>query len=404
MKLILREHYLNKIINVIGTPDIKIITGVRRSGKSKLLESFKKFIEKNIKNSNIIHINFNSPINEKLKNYNDLYNYIEEKYIKNKDNFVLIDEVQMCEGFEKALNWIHAEEKFDIYVTGSNAFLLSSDLATLFTGRTFKIEMYPFSFNEFIKYYNYNDIEEAFDKYVLEGGFAGSYLYKTAEEKYEYIKEIYNTLIIRDINQKYNIRNKVLMERLSDFLMDNISNITSLRNIAKELSNTSSNNEMISDRTINNYVNYLSNAFAFYKIRRYDIQGKKYLSYQDKYYLVDHSLKFAKLGTKNINYGRLYENIVAIELLRRGYELYVGVLKNKEIDFVAMKKDEKIYIQVSDDISNEETFKREVNPLLKIRDAYPKMLIARTKHNDYQYEGIKIVNIASWLNNNNNIF
>ena len=397
MKLITRETYLNSMINVIGTPDIKIITGVRRSGKSKLLEAFKKYIENNISNINIIHINFNTPIYDKFKDYNDLYNYIEEKYIPKKKNFVLIDEVQMCNNFEKALNWIHAEEKFDIYVTGSNAFLLSSDLATLFTGRTFKIEMYPFSFKEFIKYYNYKDIDDAFNKYVLEGGLPGSYLYTNIEEKYNYIADVYDTLIVRDINQKYKIRNKLLMDSLSDFLMDNISNLTSIRNIAKAISNKT---ETITDKTSSNYIKYLCNAFAFYKVRRYDIQGKKYLASQDKYYLVDHSFKYAKLGTKNINYGRVYENIVAMELFRRGYEIYVGILKNKEIDFVALKRNEKIYIQVADDISNEETFKREVNSLLQIKDAYPKILIARTKHDTYQYEGIKVIDIANWLNEN----
>ena len=257
--------------------------------------------------------------------------------------------------------------------------------------------MYPFSFKEFIKYYNYKDIDDAFNKYVLEGGLPGSYLYKNIEEKYNYIADVYDTLIVRDINQKYKIRNKLLMDSLSDFLMDNISNLTSIRNIAKAISNK---NETITDKTSSNYIKYLCNAFAFYKVRRYDIQGKKYLASQDKYYLVDHSFKYAKLGTKNINYGRVYENIVAMELFRRGYEIYVGILKNKEIDFVALKRNEKIYIQVADDISNEETFKREVNSLLQIKDAYPKILIARTKHDTYQYEGIKVIDIANWLNEN----
>ena len=394
MKLIEREFYLNKLINVIGTIDIKIITGVRRSGKSKLLEAFKNYVEKNIKDSNIIHINYNLPEFEDLTDYHNLYNYIESKYTDNKKNFVLIDEVQMCECFEKAINGLHAKEKYDIYLTGSNAFLLSSDLATLFTGRTFEIEVYPFSFKEYLKYYEYNDIFEAFDKYVIEGGLAGSYLYKTIEDKYKYIYDIYNTLIIRDINKKYDIRNKNLIDNLTNFLMDNISNLTSSRNIAKILTNTDNN---VNHKTISKYIEYLCNAFAFYKIRRYDIQGKKYLATQDKYYLSDHSFKYAKLGTKNMNYGRIYENIVAIELLRRGYELYVGVLYKTEIDFVAIKQNEKIYIQVSDDISNEETFNREITPLLKIKDAYPKIVIARTKHNTYQYEGIQIIDIANWL-------
>ncbi len=398
MYLIEREQYIKKMINVIGTPDIKVITGVRRSGKSKLLEAFKDYIVNNIENYNIIHINFNIKKFDNLKNCDYLYNYINEHYENNKNNFVLIDEVQMCKYFEKTINWIHAEEKYDIYITGSNAFLLSSDLATLFTGRTFPIEIYPFSFKEFVKYYNYKDLNEALDKYVLEGGMSGSYLYKTNEEKYEYLKDVYDTLIVRDIQKKYKIRNTLLLDMLNDFLMDNISNLISSRSIARELSKTKKE-KYISDKTINNYIKYLTNAFAFYKVRRYDIQGKKYLSTQDKYYLVDHSFKYARIGTKNMNYGRIYENIVAIELLRRGYELYVGILYKKKIDFVAIKKDEKIYIQVADDISNEETFKREVDSLLQIKDAYPKILIARTKHDNYQYEGIQVIDIANWLFN-----
>ena len=397
MKLIERKFYISKLINVIGTPDIKVVTGVRRSGKSKLLDAFKVFLLTTNSNSNIIHINFNIKKYDKLKNSENLYNYISENYIKGKDNFVLIDEIQMCKEFEKVINWIHAEEKYDIYITGSNAFLLSSDLATLFTGRTFEIKIYPFSFKEFCKYFNYKDINDSFNKYVLEGGMSGSYLYKTNEEKYEYLKDVYNALIVRDIRQKYKIRNVELLDELNDFLMDNISNLTSSRSIAKVLSKQNKGKKNISDKTINNYIKYLCNAFAFYKIRRYDIQGKKYLLSQDKYYLVDPSFKFALIGTKNMNYGRIYENIVAIELLRRGYEIYVGILHNKEIDFVAMKKDEKLYIQVSDDISNDEAFEREVSPLLQIKDAYPKILIANTKHDTYQYEGIQIINIGNWL-------
>ena len=396
MKIIERERYLNKLINVIGTPDIKVITGVRRSGKSKLLEKFKEYLEKN-KDNNIIHINFNIRDFDDLRDANSLYNFINDQYESNKQNIVLIDEVQMCDDFEKAINWLHALEKYDIYITGSNAFLLSSDLATLCTGRTFEIEMYPFSFEEFCRYYNYTDLNDSFDKYVLEGGMSGSYLYKTNEEKYLYLKDIYNALVIRDIKQKYGIRNTKLLDDLSDFLMDNISNIVSSRSIANEISKNHEN--AVSDKTINAYIKYLCSAFAFYKVRRYDIQGKKYLSSQDKYYLVDPSFKYAMIGTKNMNYGRIYENLVAIELKRRGYEVYVGMLYNKEIDFVAMKKDEKIYIQVSDDISRDETFEREVSPLLQIKDAYPKMLIARTKHDDYQYEGIQIIDIANWLYN-----
>ena len=393
MKLIKRE-YLKDLIDVIGTPDIKIITGVRRSGKAKLLEMFKNYIIENIKNYNIIGINFNLVKFDNLRDYISLNNYIEKQYIEGKNNFVLIDEVQMCKEFERTINSLHAEEKFDIYITGSNAFLLSSDLATLFTGRTYEIQIYPFSFKEFIEYFKYENIQDAFEKYVLEGGMSGSYIYNDVKQKYNYINEVYNALIVRDIQQKYNIQNIGLMDSLTEFLMDNVSNLTSYRKVANKLNE---NNINTNDKTISNYINYLCDAFAFYKIRRYDIQGKRYLSSVDKYYLVDQTFKYAKLGTKNMNYGRIYENIVAIELLRRGYEVYVGELYNAEIDFVAMKMNEKIYIQVSDNISDDKTFEREVRPLLKIKDAYPKMIISRTRHEDYQYEGIQIYYLANWL-------
>ncbi|MBQ7780698.1 MAG: ATP-binding protein [Lachnospiraceae bacterium] len=394
MKLIDRTGYLQKLINVIGTPDIKVITGVRRSGKSKLLEAFKEYVQETYVDANIIHINFNLTKYEAYKDYHLLNDYIEQSYVKGKENFILIDEVQMCTNFELTINSLHAMEKFDIYITGSNAFLLSSDLATLFTGRTFEVKVYPFSFNEFLQYYSLNDNYTAFDRYLKEGGMAGSYLYKEQEAKYDYIADVFDTLIVRDIRQKYKIRNRILMDRIVDFLMDNISNLTSARNIADALTN---NKDKINHKTVGSYLEYLCNAFAFYKFRRYDIQGKRYLASNDKLYLSDHTFRYAKLGTKNLDVGRVLENIVAIELLRRGYEVYVGVLYKKEIDFVALKRSEKIYIQVSDNISDEKTFKREVEPLLQIKDAYPKMVIARTRSEEYQYEGIRIIDIADWL-------
>ncbi len=394
MKLIERKDYLDKVINVMGTPDIKVITGVRRCGKSKLLEAFRAYVAANIPNANVIHINFNLPEFEKLNEYRALYDNINSRYKEGVENFVLIDEIQMCDNFEKAINGLHASEKFDIYITGSNAFLLSSDLATLFTGRTFEIKVYPFSFAEYVKYYGYTDLYTAFDSYVTEGGMAGSYVYKDQQAKYDYIQEVFNTLIVRDIRTKYKIRNTALMDRLVDFLMDNISNLTSPRKISDTFNSLK---DKINHNTVGAYMQYLCNAFAFYKVRRYDIKGKKYLSTTEKCYLCDHSFRYAKLGTKNMDYGRVLENIVAIELLRRGYEVYAGVLYKKEVDFVAIKRDEKIYIQVSDNITDEKTFQREVSPLLSISDAYPKMVIARTRHDDYQYEGVKVVDIANWL-------
>ena len=394
MRLIERDFYLNKLKDVMGTPDIKVITGVRRSGKSKLLDAFMSYVRESDPDANIIHINFNLHEFEGLTEYHALHDYIENAYEQGKNNFVLIDEVEMCKGFEKAINSLHASEKYDIYITGSNAFLLSSDLATLFTGRTFEIEVFPFSFSEFMKYFDLTDQYAAFNRYIQEGGMSGSYLYKTPESKYDYISDVFNTLIVRDIQRKYRIRNMPLMERLCDFLIDNISNQTSTRSVAAAFKSEQVNTN---DRTIGSYIKYLCNAFAFYRIRRYDIQGKRYLASNDKYYLSDHSFKYAKLGTKNADYGRMIENIVAIELLRRGYEVYAGVLYKKEIDFVAIKRSEKLYIQVASSIDDPDTFRREVDPLLKIKDAYPKMILTRTRQEAYQHEGVQIVDVADWL-------
>jgi predicted AAA+ superfamily ATPase len=395
MKLIDRELYLNRLIRLQETPDIKVITGIRRSGKSKLLEQYIERIKKNESDPNIISIDLTDLKFEELKEYHALNHYIQERYDGKRKNYLFIDEVQMCERFELTINSLHATGKYDIYVTGSNAFLLSSDLATLFTGRTFEIEVYPFSFSEYLRYYEISNIQAAFDQYMKDGGMSGSYVYKEQEERYKYLADIFDTLILRDIRQKYKIRNLVQMNRIAEYMMDNISNLTSSRKIADTLTK---NLDKINHKTVGSYLDYLCNAFAFYKVRRYDIRGKKYLASSEKYYLSDHAFRYAKLGTRNLDYGRVMENIVALELMRRGYEIYVGVLYKKEIDFVAVKQSEKIYIQVADDISNEQTFKREVDSLLKIKDAYPKLLIARTRHEQYQYEGIQVIDIAEWLN------
>ena len=390
----IRRKYLDDIIRTIGTEDIKVITGVRRSGKSFLLDDFKKYVIENVKEANIISFDLSSLKYEELREYHALNDYVEKHYVNNKRNFLFVDEVQMCKGFELALNSLHASRKYDIYITGSNAFLAGSDLATLFVGRTYTIEVYPFSFAEFMRYFDYQDRYEAFDKYVREGGMSGSYEYRTLEDKYGYLRETYDTLIVRDIEEKHGVKNVAVMDRLSDFLMDNASKPTSTRNITNTLI---SNKIEASNKTIAEYVKYLCEAYAFYKVRRYDIKGKRYLTSTDKYYLSDHAFRYAKLGTKVANFGDTYENIVAIELMRRGYEVYVGAMRNSEIDFVAIKDGEKLYIQVSYLIIERETMEREVAPLINIPGGYQKLLIAGTRQSEMQYEGIRIVDIADWL-------
>lgn len=393
MKLIERSYYLNKLQAVKDTPDIKVITGLRRSGKSKLLDAYANILERETTN-NVIRIPLHLKKYEKLRNGNDLYEYIDSKYCDNSNNYLLIDEVQMCQDFEETINSLHEEERFDIYLTGSNAFLLSSDLATLFRGRVFQIDIYPFSFDEYLLYYPSSDIDNSFDKYVLEGGMAGSYLYKTIEDKRKYQLEIVRSTVVKDIVEKYRIKDEVLLNKIVDYLFDTVGERASIRNIANKLT---SSTYKTNDKTVGSYLDYLCRCFLFYPMKRYDIKGKKYLESEMKYYLADTSFRFALLGSKDTDYGHLYENIVAIELLRRGYEVYIGQLYKKEIDFVAIKNGIKTYIQVSDDISRKETFDRELSPLLSINDAYPKMIIARTKHDETQSDGIRIIDIARWL-------
>lgn len=397
MKQISRPEYLGRLKALQDTPDIKIITGVRRSGKSMLMREYISYLQQQNSNCNIIYVDFMDLAFEDLKEYHALYTYIENAYQEGRSNYVFIDEVQLCPHFELAVNSLHSKQKYDLYLTGSNAFLLSADLATLFTGRYIEIHVFPFSFAEYCSYFDARkDVDALFDDYVLAGGLAGSYAYKTNFDKSVYIREVYQTIMHRDLRQKYKPSDETLLDMVSEFLMDNISNITSSNKIAATLT---SNKLPVNHVTIGKYLKYLCTAFLFYKARRYDIRGKKYLESSAKYYLVDSGMRFAVLGSRNLDYGRVYENIVYLELLRRGYDVYVGKLYNKEVDFVAKQGSELLYIQVSDDISRSETMERECDSLLKIKDAYPKIILARTKHEAYTYNGIIVYDIARWLVN-----
>ena len=280
------------------------------------------------------------------------------------------------------MNSLHLKGAYDLYLTGSNAFLLSSDLATLFTGRYIEIHVFPFSFQEYCEYHEGTaDQDKLFDAYVLEGGMPGS----SEFDRMNYLREACRTILTRDLVQKYKIADELTLESLSDTSPDKVSNLLRSKDV------------QTSHVTAGKYIKYLCTSFLFYDIKRYDLQGKKYLETSSKYYLADTGLGYAVLGSRNLDYGRMYENLVCLELLRRGYEVYVGKPCQKEIDFVAKKGSEQLYIQVSDDISREGTFARETAPLLRIRDGYPKLVIARTHHPVCTYEGIRVYDLASWL-------
>ena len=348
MKTITRTKYLDRIIELNGTPDIKIITGIRRSGKSKLMQAYIEYLRNNFKNINIIFIDFMDLAYEDIEEYHALHSYVEEHYQAGKTNYLFVDEVQMCPKFELAINSLYSKGKYDIYII--------------------EIHVYPFSFKEYCQYYDeISDRDKLFDDYSIKGGMAGSYAYRTEKDRMNYIKEVYETIVTRDLVQKYALPDTLVLQRLSEFLMDNISNLTSPNKVSQLLT---ANGTPTNHVTVGKYIKYLYNAFVFYDIKRYDIRGKKYLESAEKFYLCDTGIRYAILGSRNMDYGRVYENIVCIELLRRGYDVYVGKLYQKEIDFVAQRGSEKIY---------------------------PKMIIARTKHPKYSYEGIEIHDIADWL-------
>ncbi|HQI61166.1 MAG TPA: ATP-binding protein [Myxococcota bacterium] len=395
MRYIERTTYLNRLKGLRNTPDIKIITGIRRSGKSELMRAYINYLRDTDDKANVIYVDYFDLKYENLKDYSALHEHIERQYQPGINNYVFVDEVQLCPSFELAINSLHNSKKYDIYLTGSNAFLLSSDLTTLFTGRFIEMPIFPFSFQEFCLYFSdERDRRKLFDDYVLMGGLAGSYEYPSNQDRIAYLRDVYKTIVNRDLVDKYRLPNTVVLNHLTEFMMDNISNLTSPNNISEKLGKAS---HVTNHVTIGKYIDHLCDAFMFYKVKRYDIKGKRYLETLDKYYLCDLGMRYAVLGQRNMDYGRAYENLVAIELLRRGYEVYVGKLYQKEVDFIAIKQSEKLYIQVSDNITKTSTLNREVAPLLQIRDAYPKLLIANTNHPEYLHEGIRIIDLSRWL-------
>lgn len=396
MRTILRENYLKQLFRVKGTPDIKVITGIRRAGKSFLLKDFARILLEKYSNINLITLDLTDLENEKLLEYHALYNHIVNSIDESKDNILIIDEVQLCPKFELAINSLHSKNKCDIYLTGSNAFMFSSALATLFTGRHIEIHILPFSFKEYLDYYNIINSPQmlTIDEYALKGGLAGSYMYSAESDRILYLSTIYETILNKDLVQRNKVTDLTLINRITDFLMDNVGNIVSIPKIANTLT---SNQHKTNHITVGNYIKYLVDAFVVYPARKWDIKGKKYLNGGTKFYLSDTGIRFAKLGTRKIDYGHIYENLVFLELKRRGYDIYVGQLYDGEVDFVTIKNGEIAYFQVSDDISSQATLERELKPLLKIRDSYPKYLIANTGHPTTDYDGIKILDLKAWL-------
>ncbi len=397
--MINREMYLNRLIDAKDTEFIKVITGVRRSGKSTLLLMFKEYLLNNgVKEQNIIHINFESAIYDNIKDYKDLYNEIKSKIGKGK-TYILLDEVQNVGKWEKAINSLNVDFDVDIYITGSNAYLLSSELATLLSGRYIEIKMYPLSFKEFLIFNNYDEsnIDDKFNEYLQYGGLPAITQIKGKNDLVlTYLNDIYNTIVKKDIIDRNNIKDTVLLENIIKYISANIGSIISPNKISDYL-NSNKITEKSNHQTIDNYLKMLENAFIVYKVDRSDIRSKALLKTLGKYYIADIGIRNIILGFRNIDEGHLLENIIYLELLRRGYKVSIGKILDFEVDFVCENTETIKYFQVTKTLDNEEVFAREIRSLESISDNYEKTILTMDKTINKDYNGIKIINIIDFL-------
>lgn len=397
--MIVRQMYLNRLIEAKDTEFIKVITGVRRSGKSTLLLMFKDYLIKdNISEDSIIHINFESAIYDDIKDYKDLYNYIKSNISTNK-TYILLDEVQNVESWEKGVNSLKVDFDVDIYITGSNAYLLSSELSTLLSGRYIEIKMYPLSFNEFLQFNNYdkNDLDDKFNEYLKYGGLPAITLIKDKPDLVmSYLNDIYNTIVKKDIIDRNGIKDTALLENIIKYLASNIGSPVSSNKIRDYL-NSNKITKKSNHQTIDNYLNMLEKSFIMYKADRSDIRNKTILKTLGKYYISDIGIRNIILGFRNIDEGHLLENVVYLELLRRGYKVNIGKSLDYEVDFVAENPNEIIYYQVAKTISSEDVRNREIQSLESISDNYEKVILTMDKTIVNDYNGIKVINLIDWL-------
>ena len=400
--MILRPMYMNRLKPFVNTPFVKILTGVRRCGKSTILLMLIEELKKQgVSENQIIHFNFDSMKYDNIKDRKLLYKVISEKIKPNVKNYIFLDEVQEIENWERMVNSIMTDFDADIYVTGSNSKMLSSEISTYLTGRYVSINVYPLSFSEYLDFKKSYSNENSFNRkddfahYLKFGGFPAVNLRGfTQDEAYTIVKDIYNSTIFKDIVQRNKIRKIELLERVVKFVFDNVGKTFSAKSISDYLKNQNRNMDV---ETVYNYLSFLEKAFIIYRCSRYDLQGKEILKTQEKFFLADPAFKYSVLGYSPKSVAAMLENIVYLELKRRGYEVFVGKTLNQEIDFTAIKKNEKVYIQVCREISSEKTEKREYSNLLNIKDNYPKYLLRTDEFSEGNYEGIKTMHIADFL-------
>ncbi len=397
--MLIRKKYLNQLIDGKDLNLIKVITGVRRCGKSTLLLQYKDYlISQNIPDEDIIYMNFESAKWYDIKDYKDLYNYI-KKNVKNQNKkYILLDEVQNVEKWEKAVNSLLVDINSDIYITGSNAYLLSSELTTLLAGRVLTIKIYPFSYKEFLEEYSFKNDEdkfEKFDKYLKYGGMPMIVNMKDNENLIlNYLSDLKEVVLKKDVINRNKIKDVVFLDNLIKYMSTVIGNLTTPNAIAEFMKKNGTN---ISNETVDSYLNMLENAYFIYRVPRYELKGKQLLKTQGKYYFVDNGLKNIIAGISSYDTGSSYENLIYIELLRRGYEVYVGQYNDIEIDFIAIKPNEIVYYQVARSIMDEKVEEREKKSLLAINDNYKKVILTMDNVKNKQIDGIEVINIIDFL-------
>lgn len=404
-----RKEYLEKLKLWREEKIIKVVTGIRRCGKSTLLEQYRNYLlETGVDSEQIIAVNFEDLSFENLLDYKNLYQYISERIVPDKFTYIFLDEIQKVNDFEKAVDSLYIKDNVDIYITGSNAYLLSGELATLLSGRYVEIKMLPLSFSEYVQLQPIGKSrDELFSEYMSVGGFPYIAAMDRIKEKTDmYLEGIYNTIIIKDIEERYNRREQnvsprkvndiSLLKNISKFLAGSVGSLISVKSVSDYIV---SSGRKVSPNTISDYIDALTEAFIFYPAERFDIQGKQLLKQNQKFYIADTGLRRYMLPRKNYDLGFTLENIVYLELCRRGYEVYVGKNGTTEVDFVARKNNAVEYFQVTASLTDESTFQREITPLQNIRDNYPKTILTLDRFTLGDYEGIKAENAVDWLLN-----
>ena len=395
--MIKRDEYLQKLIKFKDKKLIKVVTGIRRCGKSTLLKLFRDYLlENKVDSTQIITINFENPDFDNLRNYKSLYDYLKSMLAPNKKNYILLDEIQNVQDYQKAIDGLYILDNVDLYITGSNAYFMSGELATLLSGRYIEVQMLPLSFKEYTSVFNDNrDLPTLYKQYLENGSFP--YITELEEDKEQiqaYLSGIYNTVILKDVVSRKKISDVSVLESIIKFMFDNIGNITTPKKISDTMT---SKGRKVSNHTVENYLTALVDSLILYKANRYDVKGKQYLETNGKYYLVDIGLRYYLLGTKYVDFGHILENIVYLELLRRGYEVYIGKVDNKEVDFVAIKDGYTEYYQVADTVMGADTLDRELKSLNSIRDHNPKYLLTMDNIPNVSHNGIKQLYALDWL-------